>query len=109
MLPDFFEPVRLLQRIETPDDIGGVQVEYKPVLDFEAGIITISSTEAIIAGLVGGKTVYKILTVPEIIMEQHDVVHRISDGTMMRITGNSIRTPAPAQVQFLTATAEAIS
>lgn len=109
MLTDYFEPVRLMQRVETPDELGGLQVEYNPVLDFEAGIITISSTEAIIAGLVGGKTVYKILTAPENIMEQHDVVQRISDGTMMRITGNSVRTPAPAQVQFLTATAEAIS
>lgn len=109
MLTDYFEPARLMQRVETPDELGGLQVEYKPVLDFQAGFSVEQSTEAIIADRVGAKTIYKIFTLVDDELEQHDIVLRLSDGLMLRVTGRSMKTPAPAQLQYRVVTAEVVS
>lgn len=110
MLSDYFEPFVMQDRVSQPDGFGGVAYSYKDGAPFEAGITTSSSVEAQVAVQSGMKTVYTIVHPIALILAQNDIVKRMKDGRVYRITSNSadMTTPATAQVQYAQAKAEVV-
>ena len=110
MLSDFLNPCRMMDRTSQPDGYGGVVYTYQPGASFNAGIATVSSTQAMIAYAKDTKTVYTIVTGELTTLVMGDVIQRMSDGLMLRITSNAadMTTPARARVKFRQCTAERV-
>lgn len=109
-LQDFFVPCRIMDRKSVPDGYGGFTYQYVDGAKFSAGISTDSSTEARIAYQQGLKVMYSVVTGELVSLKQGDVIKRISDGLLLRITSDAVdmTTPAVAKVKFRKVTAEAV-
>ena len=110
MFPDFFTPVCMLDKRTSADGYGGVNVSYVEGAQFMAGIVTKQSTTAQIAYQQGVKTLYTVVFEPKITLFNGDVIKRLSDGKVLRVTSNSrdMTTPEKAQLKMSQCTAEAI-
>lgn len=110
-LEDFFEDFQFMDYRSNPDGLGGFVHEHVPGAPFRAAIRALKSDEAVIAGRVGAKAIFRITTKLNVELEQNDVVLRLLDGRRYRITGNAIdnTTPDVAQVQQRVVTAEVIT
>lgn len=107
-LEDFFEDFVALNKISEPDGMGGVRWYLTEGAPFKGAIRTVSSTEAEIAYRSGTKTIFRITTPLEVVLEQNDIVFRKRDDRQYRITGNAIdnTTPDDATLQCRYVTAE---
>nr|MBR4281673.1 phage head closure protein [Clostridia bacterium] len=110
-LEDFFEDFRFMDYKSVEDGLGGFEHEHVPGATFRAAIRAMNSDEAVIAGKVGTKTIFRITTRLNVELEQNDVVLRVKDGRRYRVTGNAIDTTTPesAQEQQRWVTAEVIA
>lgn len=110
MLSDFFIPFNLQSRTPAPDGFGDVIWTYADAVPFMAGISTNSSDEAQIAYRNGLKTIYTIVLRKNLTLRQEDVVKRVTDGKLFRITSNAVdmATPAKANESYWQVTAEVI-
>lgn len=109
-LTDFFEPFRLIERTELPDGYGGTEITHQVLTTFRAGLSANRSNEAVIAGRIGKQTIYTVTTLLQDELEQGDVIQRVSDGLVLRVTSDArdMTTPAMATVQYRDVTAEVI-
>ena len=110
-LEDFFEDFFFMDYRSEPDGMGGFVHEHVMGAPFRAACHAIKSDEAVIAGRVGNKALFRINTLLNVELEQNDVVFRVKDGRKYRITGNAIdsTTPDVAQVKHRVVTAEVIT
>ena len=109
-LTDFFQTFRLIRRTELPDGYGGTEITHEVLTTFNAGISANRSNEAVIAGRVGKKTIYTVTTLMQDELEQNDIIQRVSDGLVLRVTSDAseMTTPAVATIQYRDVTAEVI-
>lgn len=109
-LSDFFEPFVMQVQDSRPDGLGGIEWWTEDGDTFQAGISTMSSTEAKIAEQNGMKTIYTIVAPESVTLRQDDRVKRVKDGRLYRITSDSadMTTPAPASVRYAQVTAEVV-
>lgn len=110
MLSDYFEDFVMQDKSSQPDGFGGIVWTYSDGAPFRAGISTNSTTEAQIAVQNGMKALYTIVHPVALTLRQDDLVKRVKDGRVYRITSNSadMTTPAIAQVQYSQVTAEVV-
>lgn len=104
----FMEPCVLMERKRVPDGEGGFVVSWTEGAEIEAAIIMDNSTEARAAEHDGMTSVYTVTTRPTAALDYHDVIKRLSDGRIFRITSDSSdkMTPNVATFQFRQASAE---
>lgn len=110
MLSDFFIPFNLQSKTPVPDGFGGVEWTYADAVNFMAGISTNNSTETQIAYKNGLKTIYTIVCRKNLTLKQGDIVKRMQDAKLFRITSNAVdmATPSKAMEQYWQVTAEVI-
>lgn len=110
MLSDFFIDFNLQSRTPVSDGFGGVEWTYADAVPFKAGISTNSSNEAQIAYKNGLKTIYTIVCRKNLTLQQGDIVKRVMDNKLFRITSNSsdMETPSVAKESYWQVTAEVI-
>lgn len=96
---DFFEAFIVMDYVSRPDGQGGIEYVHQEGAEFRGGIHANSTTEAEIAYRSGTKTIYTITTLTGVELEQNDVVKRLRDGRLYRITGNAIDNTAPDMAQ----------
>lgn len=110
MLSDFFIDFCRVTDTTAPDGFGGVTHAYTDGASFRAGIYTNTSTEAQIAQQNGLKTIYTIAHPLDVSFQQDDLVKRVSDGQIFRITSQSVdnTTPEIATTRFAWVTAEVV-
>lgn len=108
---EFYEPAQIIDYISRPDGLGGVIWEQVPGAPIKAGFIANNSNEAVMAGRLGNKAMFIIQTNLNVELEQNDVILRIKDNRMYRITGNAIdmTTPSVASDQYREVNAEVLS
>lgn len=94
-LEDFLESFIFMDYVSVPDGLGGLKYEFREGASFSAGIAELSSTEATIAYRNGLKTIFRITTKLGVELEQNDVVKRVKDGRLYRITSNAADTTTP--------------
>ena len=75
---------------------------------FKAAAVYDTSIEARVAAVQGVTSVYTITTPKTVTLEYHDVIKRISDGKLFRVTSDSKdkQTPASATLNMRQVTAE---
>lgn len=110
MLSDFFEKFYVQNWLSEPDGLGGFKWALKDGVEFDAGISTDNSREARIAYKNGTKTMYTIAFQEILPLEQDDIVRRVKDNRLYRITSNAgdMETPDIAEVKFAQVNAEVI-
>ena len=108
LLSERFEPFAKLERVETPDGLGGYTVKWSEGEQFEAAAVLDSSTAAKIAAAMGVKDIYTITTRKAVTLRFHSVIKRLSDGKTFRITSNGDDkcTPPSARLDMRQVSAE---
>ena len=108
LLSDAMTDVALLDKVRTSDGEGGFIENWIDSVIFQAAITFDTSMESRIAEKQGVLSRYTITTSKNAKLEYHDVIRRLSDGKVFRITsdGDDKQTPKSATFQFLQVTAE---
>lgn len=98
MLIDAFkEECVLMNEIHRPDGEGGMFTEWQESdVVFEAAIVNDSSTLAMIAEKQGVTSTYTITTDASMVLRFPNVIKRLHDGAIFRITSNGDDAKAPS-------------
>ncbi len=108
LLKDAYEPCVLLVKDRQPDGEGGFITDWAESVEFDCAITFDTSMESRIAEKQGVTSRYTITTNKNAKLEYHDVIRRLRDGEIFRVTSDSDdkQTPKSASFQFLQVTAE---
>ena len=108
LLDDAMTDVVMLDKIREPDGVGGFITNWVESIVFQAAITFDTSMESRIGEKQGVTSRYTITTNKGAKLSYHDVIKRLSDGKIFRITsdGDDKQTPKSASFQFLQVTAE---
>ena len=108
LLNQAYEDVVLMDKRREPDGEGGFLTEWVESVVFQAAITFDTSMQSRIAEKQGVSSRYTVTTSKSAKIEYHDVIKRLSDGKVFRITsdGDDKQTPKSASFQFLQVTAE---
>ena len=98
----------MLDKTTAPDGYGGHVSRYVDGAPFTAAITFDASMGARVAERQGVTSVYTVTTGKDMTREYHDVVRRISDGKIFRVTsdGDDRHTPASASLNMRQVAAE---
>ena len=108
LIDEAMTTVVLMEKTRQPDGEGGFITEWVDGVAFEAAITFDTSMKSRIAEKQGVTRRYTITTNKNAKLEFHDVIRRLSDGKVFRISsdGDDVQTPDRATFQFLQVTAE---
>ena len=108
LLTQAMEDVVMLEKARVPDGEGGFTTAWEDGVQFKAAISFDSSMEARTAEKAGVTSLYTVTVPINAKLEYHDVLKRIRDGKVFRITsdGDDKITPPSASFQFIQVTAE---
>lgn len=108
LLSEAMEECVMLDQRTSPDGYGGINVEWIEGASIKAAITFDTSMEARTAGVQGVKALYTITTAKNVNLQYHNVLRRVSDGKVFRVTsdGDDKRTPASASLNMRQVTAE---
>ena len=108
LLSQAMEDVVLLEKKRVPDGEGGFVTQWAEGVQFKAAITFDSSLQAKVAEKQGVTSLYTITTPKNAMLQYHDVLKRLRDGKVFRVTsdGDDKITPPSASFQFAQVTAE---
>lgn len=108
LIDEAMTTVVLMEKTRQPDGEGGFITKWVDGVYFDAAITFDTSMESRIAERQGVTSRYTITTGKNAKLEYHDVIRRLNDGKIFRITsdGDDVQTPERATFQFLQVTAE---
>lgn len=108
LLFEAYEPFVLMDRTSTKDEYGSITRTWTEGAEISAAAVFDSSMQARIGGVQGVTSLYTITTPKAVTLEYHDVIRRVSDGKVFRITsdGDDKKTPASASLDMRQVTAE---
>lgn len=108
LMQSTFEPFIFLEKTRKPDGEGGYINTWNEGVGFDATAEFSTSIEARIADKQGVTSLYTITMRKGVLIEYHDVIKRLSDGKIFRITsdGDDKKTPKAATFQVQQVTAE---
>ena len=108
LIDEAMTTVVLMEKTRQPDGEGGFITEWVDGVAFEAAITFDTSMKSRIAEKQGVTSRYTITTNKNAKLEFHDVIRRLSDGKVFRISsdGDDVQTPDRATFQVLQVEAE---
>ena len=108
LLTQAMEDVVMLEKKRVPDGEGGYTTDWVDGVQFKAAISFDSSMQARTAEKEGVTSLYTVTVPINAKLEYHDVLKRIRDGKVFRITsdGDDKITPTSASFQFAQVSAE---
>lgn len=110
-MEDFFEPMRVMNWVTQPDGGGGFVWTWEDGVPFDGGIVLNSSTQMQIAVQAGTKSIYTLTTDKQMPFETGDVVKRLSDDALFKITSDptDVKTPALSSIKGWQVTMERVT
>ncbi len=108
LLDDSMTKCVMIDKRSVSDGYGGTTTEWMDGAEFMAAIRLDSSMQARIAEKQGVTSLYTIITKKNITLEYHDVIRRLSDGKIFRVTsdGDDKHTPKSATLDMREVSAE---
>ena len=108
LLTQAMEDVVMLEKKRIPDGEGGFTTDWADGVQFKAAITFNSSLEAKVAEKQVVTSLYSVICPINAKLEYHDVIRRLRDGKIFRITSDSDDeiTPDSATFQFAKVSAE---
>ena len=103
-----FNDCAFMVKTFVPDGMGGQKKAWTQGTTITANISKVSTSEQVVAEARDGKAVYKITTPKSIVLDYHDVLKRLSDGKVFRVTsdGDDMATPDSSTLDMRIVTAE---
>lgn len=110
LLSEAMEDCRYIDKTTAPDGYGGVKPVWSLGASFSAAFVLDISTEARRAEKEGVKNLYTITTEKAITLMGGDIIKRLSDGKLFKVTsdGKDKNTPSSASLNMRVVSAEAI-
>jgi hypothetical protein len=98
----------LLNKVRVDDGIGGYDTQYTDGVPIKGAMVFDTSIQARIADAQGVSSVYTLTTKKNIVLEYHDVLRRVRDGKIFRVTsdGDDKYTPPSATLNMRQVTCE---
>lgn len=108
LLTESFEPCRMIDKTTVADGYGGIKPAWVYGAQFEAAISIDQSIEARVAEKQDVKNLYTILVNDSVELDFHDVLQRVGDGKVFRVTsdGHDKTLPRMASMHLRKVTAE---
>ena len=108
LLDAAMETFVMMDKTTTPDGYGGFRSVWSEGAEFQAAASYDTSMEARVAAVQGVTSVYTITTSRNVVLDYHDVIKRVFDGKIFRITSDSKdkQTPPSATLNMRVVTAE---
>ena len=108
LLTAAYETCQYINKAKVPDGEGGMMTVWTDGALFEAAIRLDSSMEARIGEVQGVTALYTVITERSINLQYHEVIRRLSDGKIFRITsdGDDKKTPESATLNMRSVSAE---
>lgn len=108
LLYDLMSDCVILDKTTQPDGYGGVTTTWVDGAKIKAALVPTSTSEALQAQRLELVRIYHITTERTVVLKQNDVVKRVSDGLVLRVTedGTDQGTPDSAMLDMRTVTAE---
>ncbi len=108
LLKDAMTKCVMIDRRTVSDDRGGVITTWVEGAEIEAAIVFDSSIQSRVAGAQGVTSLYTITTQRGVNLQYHDVLKRIEDNKVFRVTsdGDDKKTPPSATLNMRQVTAE---
>ena len=89
LLSQAMTDVVMIRKTTRPDGYGGFTVQWtEDTTPFKAAITFDSSLQARVAEVQGVTSLYTIVTGREKVLMYHDVLKRLSDGKILRVTSD---------------------
>lgn len=108
LMDEFKYPVCFMEKTRVPDGAGGFKTTWTQGAKFVASITLDTSIEARVAEKQGVTNLYTINTSKKVMLEYHDVLRRLYDGKIFRVTsdGDDKFTPDSSTLDIRQVTAE---
>ena len=105
---EMFEPFCYVEKTRIPDGEGGTIITWKDGAEFQAHAAFDSSIEARTGAAAGVSSLYTVTAPTSTHLEYHDVIKRLRDKKVLRVTsdGDDVVTPDKATFSFLQVNAE---
>lgn len=100
MIEESMEPVCFMEKTRTPDGEGGFITVWTEGTEFNASITFDTSMQARVADKQGVTSLYTVTTAKNAKLEYHDVLKRLSDGKVFRITSDGDDKQTPLRAVF---------
>ena len=95
LLREFMTECVFMNKAKVPDGEGGFTTEWTEGAQIDVAIVHNSTMQARIAEKEGVTSTYTLTTTKENSLEFHDVIKRLSDNAIFRVTSNSEDTTTP--------------
>lgn len=96
LIESMMEDCVFLNKVKVDDPVGGYKDDYQDGITFRAAVIKNSTTDVQIAEKSGMSEIFTIVTDKSMVLEFHDVLRRVSDGEIFRVTSRAVDSQAPA-------------
>lgn len=108
LLSEAMEPFVIMDKRTEPDGYGGYIAVWSEGAEFQAAVVLDTSIEAKVAEAQGVTALYTVTTTKAMNLQYHDVIKRVSDGKVLRITsdGDDKKTPRSAGLNMRQVSAE---
>ena len=108
LLSEAMEECQMIDKTTVPDGYGGTIPSWVEGAKFMAAFSFNQSLEAKVASAQGVTSVYKIITSKSVNLQYHDVLKRLSDEKIFRVTsdGDDKKTPRSAGLDMRVVDAE---
>lgn len=108
LLDQAMEDFVFINKAKVPDGYGGTTVKWTEGATISAVAVYNSSMQARIGNVQGVTSLYTITTRKENTLEYHDILRRVSDGKVFRVTsdGDDRKTPNTAMLDMRQVSAE---
>lgn len=108
LLEEFMDDCVIINKVIINDEYGGYKTDWTEGAQFEAAITLDTSMEARIGDKQGVTALYTVTTNKALNLQYHDVIKRVEDGKIFRITsdGDDKHTPGSATINMRQVTAE---
>lgn len=108
LLSDSMENFIMMDRTTVPDGYGGNASVWNDGVTFKAAAVLDTSMQARIGEKQGVTALYTLTTPKVMNLQYHDVIRRLSDGKIFRVTsdGDDKKTPASAMLDMRQVSAE---
>ena len=108
LLEKAYEDYTMLNKVTMDDGYGGYITEWTDGATIKGAIVFNNSLEAKKAEAMGVSSVYTLTTKKTVVLEYHDVLRRLRDGKIFRVTsdGDDKFTPESASLDMRQVTCE---
>lgn len=102
LLDDAYEDFMILNKIRVDDGYGGSEIQWTEGQTIKGAIVFNNSMQGRTGQVMGVTSLYTLTTKRNIVLDYHDVIKRISDNKIFRVTsdGDDLYTPQSATLDM---------